>query len=255
MINKRIPHISALLLSTLSATSQAGEWTTEIDLEMRHYLNKSATAQQYDLETKAIQKQKIADTGLAHQDEPSIAIQPSYFNEWDDKKNAFSFKPFYRWDDRDDYRTHFDIRELVWRSSHNNQDKPWNLRVGIDKVFWGVTESHHLVDIVNQTDEVEDPKMEQKLGQPMIRTTTGTAWGVIDLFALPYFRERTFSGPEWRLRTPTSLVRAPVVFESSAKKTILTLQHAGQNAWRSLILAFHISVVLAATLASSNSTH
>jgi hypothetical protein len=188
---------------------------------MRHFLNKSATVQQYELETNPIQKREIADTGLAHQDEPSIAIQPSYFNEWDNKKYAFSFKPFYRWDDRDDYRTHFDIRELVWRSTLGDKNMPWNLRIGIDKVFWGVAESRHLVDIINQTDEIEDPKMEQKLGQPMIRATTDTKWGVMDFFLLPYSRERTFSGPEGRLRAPTSLVRAPVVFESSMKQSHL----------------------------------
>jgi hypothetical protein len=188
---------------------------------MRHFLNKSATVQQYDLTTNAIQKQRIADTGLARQDNPSIAIQPSYYNEWDNRKNSFSFKPFYRWDDRDDYRTHFDIRELVWHTSHGDENRPWDLRVGIDKVFWGVAESHHLIDVINQTDEVEDPKMEQKLGQPMVRTTNKTDWGTVDLFVLPMFRERTFAGPEGRLRTPTSLVRAPVVFESSAKQNHL----------------------------------
>ncbi|MFA5170523.1 MAG: hypothetical protein WC426_03075 [Sulfuriferula sp.] len=221
MIIKKTVHISTLLFSTFALPSQAGEWTTEIDFEMRHFLNKSATMQQYELDTNSFQKQQIADTGLAHQDEPSIAIQPSYFNEWDGKRNTFSFKPFYRWDDRDDYRTHFDIREMVWRSSHGDKNTPWNLRIGIDKVFWGVAESHHLIDIVNQTDEIEDPKMEQKLGQPMIRTTTDTDWGVVDFFVLPYFRERTFSGPEGRLRTPTSLVRAPVVFEASTKQNHL----------------------------------
>jgi hypothetical protein len=221
MIIKNNLKISSLLLCTITLPVQAGEWTTEINFEMRHFLNKSATVQQYELETNPIQKREIADTGLAHQDEPSIAIQPSYFNEWDNKKYAFSFKPFYRWDDRDDYRTHFDIRELVWRSTLGDKNMPWNLRIGIDKVFWGVAESRHLVDIINQTDEIEDPKMEQKLGQPMIRATTDTKWGVMDFFLLPYSRERTFSGPEGRLRAPTSLVRAPVVFESSMKQSHL----------------------------------
>ncbi|MEQ1668360.1 MAG: hypothetical protein ABL868_07910, partial [Sulfuriferula sp.] len=179
---------------------------------------KSATVQQYELETNEKQKQQIASTGLAHQDEPSIVIQPSYFNEWNEGKNAFSFKPFYRWDDRDDARTHFDLRELVWRTNYGDKDQPWSLRVGIDKVFWGVAESHHLVDIINQTDLVEDPKGEQKLGQPMARTSFSNDWGTWDLFVLPYFRERTFSGAEGRLRTPTTLVRAPIQYESSAKQ-------------------------------------
>jgi hypothetical protein len=86
MIIKNNLKISSLLLCTITLPVQAGEWTTEINFEMRHFLNKSATVQQYELETNPIQKREIADTGLAHQDEPSIAILPSYFNEWDGKK-------------------------------------------------------------------------------------------------------------------------------------------------------------------------
>lgn len=213
-INNRTLQIAVILMS-FSASSEAGEWAAEIDFEMRHFLNKSDTVQQYDLATLSQQQEQIAATGLARQDQPSIVILPAYFSEWDGKKNSFSFKPFYRWDDRDDYRTHFDLREMVWRSSQGGTEHPWDLRIGIDKVFWGVAESHHLIDIVNQTDQVEDPRMENKLGQPMVRATVSRPWGTVDMFLLPYFRERTFAGPEGRLRGPTSLVRSPVVYESS----------------------------------------
>ncbi len=74
------------------------------------------------------------------------------------------------------------------------------MRVGFRKVFWGVTESEHLVDIVNQTDLVEDLDMEEKLGQPMVNLALIRDWGTIDLFVLPGFRERTFSGPQGRFR-------------------------------------------------------
>ncbi|PSU47691.1 hypothetical protein C9J12_14175 [Photobacterium frigidiphilum] len=61
---------------------------------------------------------------------------------------------------------------------------------GIDTVFWGVTESYHLVDIINQVNIVADPKREAKLGQPMI----GASWFIdnhtVDLYYLPYFREQ-----------------------------------------------------------------
>ena len=214
MIDKKIFRVGAFVLSSVGSTVQAGEWSAEVDFEMRHFLNKSQTVQELANATTVLQQEKIASTGLASQDQPSIVIQPSYFNEWDGRQNSFSFKPFYRWDDRDDYRTHFDIREMVWHSVHGGPEHPWDFRVGIDKVFWGVAESHHLVDIVNQTDDVEDPRMEQKLGQPMVRTTLNRNWGALDIFVLPFFRERTFAGPEGRLRSPTSLVRSPVHFES-----------------------------------------
>ena len=43
------------------------------------------------------------------------------------------------------------------------------LLVGAAKVFWGTAESRHLVDIINQTDAVEDIDEEDKLGQPMVK--------------------------------------------------------------------------------------
>jgi len=67
-------------------------------------------------------------------------------------------------DEHDDNRTHGDIRELSWIHVGSN----WETRVGVRKVFWGVTEGRHLVDIINQTDAVDQVDGEEKLGQPMI---------------------------------------------------------------------------------------
>ena len=126
----------------------------------------------------------------------SGVIQPQLVTEWDDGQQSFAFVPFYRYCQYDDRRTHFDIRELTWLKIAEQ----WELRVGFRKVFWGVTESEHLVDIVNQTDLVEDLDMEEKLGQPMVNLALIRDWGTIDLFVLPGFRERTFSGPQGRFR-------------------------------------------------------
>lgn len=68
-------------------------------------------------------------------------------------------------------------------------------------MFWGVTESVHLVDIVNQTDYVEDPAREEKLGQPMINLSQVRDWGMLDFFVLPGSRERTLPGERGRLRS------------------------------------------------------
>jgi hypothetical protein len=64
-----------------------------------------------------------------------------------------------------------------------------------------VTEAVHLVDVINQTDLVEDPDGEAKLGQPMIQLRLLRSWGRLDFFLLPSFRERTFAGRDGRLRT------------------------------------------------------
>ena len=58
------------------------------------------------------------------------------------------------------------------------------MRVGVGKVFWGVTESRHLVDVVNQSDFVEDLDGEDKLCQPMLALTLKLVWGTFDLFVL-----------------------------------------------------------------------
>ena len=79
-------------------------------------------------------------------------------------------------------------------------DTEWELRVGIDQVFWGTAESNHLVNIVNQTDLVEHPNGEEKLGQPMVHGTLSGDWGTVNLLVLPYHRPRTFPGTSGRLR-------------------------------------------------------
>ncbi len=132
-----------------------------------------------------------------HQNYLSGSIEPEIYREWDEGKQSFTFSPFFRYSQHDSRRTHFDIRELTWLLSEDN----WELRVGFRKVFWGVTEGIHLVDIINQTDFIENTDTEDKFGQPMINLALIRDWGTLDLFILPGFRERSFPGKEGRLRT------------------------------------------------------
>ncbi len=146
----------------------------------------------------------------------SLVIEPELYRESDDGDSSFLFKPFARIDSVDSDRTHFDVRELYWRRSA----PAWELLIGVSKVFWGVTESQHLVDIVNQTDLIENPDGEDKLGQPMVKLSLIRDWGIVDVFALPGFRERTFPGVEGRLRAPLPVADDPI-YESSAEDTHL----------------------------------
>lgn len=114
-----------------------------------------------------------------------------------DGEHTIVFKPYARIDSEDDERTHADIRELSWMTYGDD----WELTTGLSRVYWGVAESQHLVDIVNQTDFVEAPDGEDKLGQPMIKLSLIRDWGTVDSFILPGFRERTFPGEEGRFRT------------------------------------------------------
>jgi len=137
---------------------------------------------------------KLSEVGNDERTNQSLAFRTELYGEVAESQ-TITFKPFVRWDENDDERSHFDVRELIW---HKVADE-YELKAGIGKVFWGVTESQHLVDIVNQTDVVESLDGEQKLGQPMVQLLLERDWGNLDLFILPYHRERTFVGPEGRL--------------------------------------------------------
>lgn len=124
----------------------------------------------------------------------SFAATPEFFLAWNNRNDTLEFAPSIRLDQHDDERTHADIREFSWVHVGND----WESRFGIRRVFWGVTEFQHLVDVINQTDAVEDIDGEDKLGQPMINLSLVRGWGVIDFYILPYFRKRTFPGEEGR---------------------------------------------------------
>lgn len=144
-------------------------------------------------------------------DSCSMSAEPEYYHQWGNGA-ALTFVPFARIDSGDEERSHADIRELnlLWPGDF------WDLRLGIDKVFWGATEFLHLVDIINQTDLVENIDGEDKLGQPMVNLSVILDWGGVDLFVLPYFRERTFPGRKGRLRTALVIDTDKAGYESPA---------------------------------------
>ncbi len=146
-------------------------------------------------------------------DDFSFAIEPELYHEWE-SGSSFIFTPFARVDSADPERSHFDIREMnyLWLND------TWELRLGISKVFWGVTEFLHLVDIINQTDLVEYIDGEDKLGQPMVHLSIPRDWGVMDFFMLPYFRERTFPGENGRFRPQLIVNTDRAIYESSDKE-------------------------------------
>ena len=179
----------------------AGEWTGYSGLEFRYFPEEAAGPQQ--------------DYATAF----SWVLEPEYYHEWDTGSQIFAFVPFIRLDQRDHERTHFDIRELTWQKAAEN----WELRIGIRKVFWGVIEFNHLVDIINQTDLVENIDSEDKLGQPMINLAVIREWGTVDFFLMPWFRERTFPGREGRLRTRPRVDKELAAYESAAEEKHLDM--------------------------------
>ncbi len=182
------------LMLLLSINVIAGEWSGYFASESRIFYRSSLAQGQ-------------------HGSSYSLAFQPEYYHEWASGDHSFLFIPFLRYDRHDANRTHYDIRELYWQILGTT----WELRIGARRVFWGVTESVHLVDIINQTDLVENPDSEQKLGQPMVEFSLVRDWGTLHFFLLTGFRERTFPGIEGRLRFPFPIDSERAVYESSAK--------------------------------------
>jgi len=147
----------------------------------------------------------------------SVVGEPEAYLE-NEAGEGLVLKPFFRYDSADARRTHWDIREAYGLFFGEFEDSEWELRVGIDKVFWGVAESRHLVDVINQTDLVESPDQEEKLGQPMAHLTWLNDYGTFEAFALPYFRKRTFQGRAGRLRTAPHVDGEQTAYESAAKQ-------------------------------------
>lgn len=143
----------------------------------------------------------------------SIAIAPQFETQLGDA--YITFTPFARLDQRDEERSHVDIRELMVSYFFDN----WEVRAGIGRVFWGQTESLHLVDIINQTDFIESIDAEEKLGQPMLDVRYLLDSGAISFYVLPYFRERTFPGIDGRLRAQLPLDNAVAQYESEDEES------------------------------------
>ena len=133
------------------------------------------------------------------------------------QETSFTLTPLYRYDSADSRRTHADVREAYFLAYGDWGRNSWELRLGVDRVFWGVAELHNLVDVVNQLDLVEHPRDRPKLGQPMVYLTIAGNWGIAESLLLPYHRKRTFPGRGGRLRS-SRLIEEDALYESGAEE-------------------------------------
>ena len=154
--------IVTLLLVALAAPVFAGEWSFsgQVAGELRGFFQGFQYPSQF---------------GGA---QPSIILNPELSYRTDDGRHQVYVSFFTRLDGRDSNRSHYDLREAYWRYVGES----WDVLVGMNQVFWGVAESRHLVDIINQTDFVEDIDGEDKLGQPMLQLNLQRSWGNLGVF-------------------------------------------------------------------------
>ena len=147
----------------------------------------------------------------------SLTTEVRWYNE--DGNQRAAFIPYLRWDTTDEERSLTDFREAYWAFAGDSDE----VQAWANTVFWGVTESVHLVDIINQTDFAADIDGEDKLGQPMISLVLQRDWGEITGFLMPYFKERTFAGADGRFRPPLPVDTESAEYESSDEENHVDL--------------------------------
>lgn len=149
-----------------------------------------------------------------------------------DWTHTLDFVGFARHDASVSARSHADLRELLYSVA----SRDFELRAGVGRVFWGVTEAAHLVDIVNQDDGLEDLDGEDKLGQGMLSAAWTADWGIWRAFLLPRFRPREFPGPGL-LPVPFPIVAEEARFESAQAEQHLDIALRWQDYFGPLDLA------------------
>lgn len=162
----------ALSLAASPAAALEIELDGNVELETRHF---SSEGLHSDMETDF--------ASLAGEMELGIYARGD--------RHAIIITPFVRVDNHDHERSHADLREAKYRYVNRN----FELTIGAGKEFWGVTEFLHLVDIINQTDNLEGADGEAKLGQAMVKISYGGAFGTLSAYALPHFRIRQYDDP------------------------------------------------------------
>ena len=182
---------SLLMICILFSQLIVGEMIGELSFDNRYFFS------------EGLQEQKKSHT--------SFTFSPEIFK--DDSNRIFHFKAKLRKDSEDSGRNLNDIQELYLINIFEDKE----IKFGVSKEFWGVTETSHRVDIINQTDFTEGFDGEEKLGQPMIKISLERKWGLLDIYTLLGFRERDFSGNKGRLRLPLSINEKDSLYSSSSK--------------------------------------
>lgn len=189
---KQLYLLGALLAG---ATAQALELDGAVGVEARGFWNRAQFENQDD--------DRFA---------PSLILAPTLEHEWAGGRQRLTFAPYARLDARDEERSHADLREANWLVVGDG----WDVRAGVAQVFWGVAESRHLVNVINQVDGVEDIDGEDFLGQPLVNLNLLRGQHRLGLYAMSGFRERTFPGDHARLRGPLAIAEDDPVFEADS---------------------------------------
>ncbi|MDP2561157.1 hypothetical protein [Psychrobium sp. 1_MG-2023] len=192
--------LMALLLGT-SANAQM-QFNNHVGLEQRHFWQQPLLPQQKSNQT-------------------NVFIDSEIYWENELGSDSLTINPFYRYDTVDDNRSQFLFKQAYWlHLGQNPLGEAYEFSLGSKVVFWGVTESRHLVDIINPTDQISSPDGEDKLGQLMAQLSLIKDWGSIEFFVMPYFSQPKFQTAPARLRFPLLVTDTPLYQSKQQQKNI-----------------------------------
>lgn len=185
---------------------------------------------------------QFSESGLAAQQgektQASLSIDAEVRWISADRNTRAQLAGFGRWDGHDGNRTHLDLREAY--VAHNAGR--FEVLGGVNTLFWGVTESRHLVDVINQRDYLEFSDREARLGQPMVKLSWQFDRSVLSGIVMTGFRPLAFPGPEGRFGFGLPVDEGAATYEASDGKDAIdmALRFAGSFGAADLGLsAFH----------------
>ena len=144
----------------------------------------------------------------------SVYTQGTFISYIQDGNAKITVNGIGRYDENDKERTYYDFQKLKYEYYYDD----FIFKIGNELVFWGVNESFSIVDIINQSNLAEDISGTKKLGQPMASISYNKDYGTFDMYVMPYFRERPFSGKKGRPRLTFEVDKNSITYESSSKK-------------------------------------
>ena len=109
----------------------------------------------------------------------------------------FLVAPIIRIENNDSGRSIVDFNELYISGRRGDT----TLEFGITRLFWGVTESRHLENIINPPDLAAHYAGDTTLGVALLRLAEPTEFGQIEFILIPWDRDPRFPGEQGRPRT------------------------------------------------------
>lgn len=169
--------ISVLATLPVSALAQDLSFSGEVTLTARHFAEDGALEGQFGAGTGLIGATRLAASGDLSFGQFAVELRGRNDLEADDQ--------------------YWDLSKAYLAGELGNVQ--W--LIGNDVVFWGVTESHNPVNIINQRGNYSSAEEVERLGQPMLAVSFDTdRLGTFSFYSLFGFRELDYQEAQERLR-------------------------------------------------------